>query len=365
MNRQKLTKVFIVDDNFEAIELLHHMLEHDYSVEVVGTAVDAEEAASQIANTSPDLIFLDVELPTMSGLEFCTMIRDELKPGTKVVFYTGHDKYMLEAIRRQAFDYLLKPPTKQELSQIMTRYYEDKLTGILPSVRPDNRLPLIMVVNAMNEHLTLRLSACAFFRYNQDRKVWEIVCMNGETYMLRHRTTSDVILNYSPDLVQIHKRYIAEKVSILTSGIPVTVTDVQDIFLGRPFIIGKGTLSEALKSQVTASKESPIVLTAKESYKGYGYSFSFDKNNRISSLDIVPAGSSAAAYQVKYSDVRGTKAGNIAHAINVSASIEKKKMAFSLSYKDIDWNGKVKIDKDIPNGYSRMSAKDLFSMFSN
>ena len=164
---------------------------------------------------------------------------------------------------------------------------------------------------------------------------------------------------------KIHKRYIAEKVSILTSGIPVTVTDVQDIFLGRPFIIGKGTLSEALKSQVTASKESPIVLIAKESYKGYGYSFSFDKNNRISSLDIVPAGSSAAAYQVKYSDVRGTKAGNIAHAINVSASIEKKKMAFSLSYKDIDWNGKVKIDKDIPNGYSRMSAKDLFSMFSN
>ena len=164
---------------------------------------------------------------------------------------------------------------------------------------------------------------------------------------------------------KIHKRYIAEKVSILTSGIPVTVTDVQDIFLGRPFIIGKGTLSEALKSQVTASSESPIVLTAKESYKGHGYSFSFDKNNRISSLDIVPAGSSAAAYQVKYSDVRGTKAGNIAHAINVSASIEKKKMAFSLSYKDIDWNGKVKIDKDIPNGYSRMSAKDLFSMFSN
>ena len=46
MNRQKLTKVFIVDDNFEAIELLRHMLEHDYSVEVVGTAVDAEEAAS-------------------------------------------------------------------------------------------------------------------------------------------------------------------------------------------------------------------------------------------------------------------------------------------------------------------------------
>ena len=164
---------------------------------------------------------------------------------------------------------------------------------------------------------------------------------------------------------KIHQRYIAEKVSILTSGIPVTVSDVQDIFLGRPFIIGKGTLSESLKHLVTASTNSPLTLTANESYKGHGYSFSFDKNNRITSLDIVPTGSTAAAYQVKYSDVRGTKAGNIAHSVNVAASIEKKKMAFSLSYKDIEWNGKVKIDKGIPDNYSRMSAKDLFSMFSN
>ena len=208
MNRQKLTKVFIVDDSNDAIEVLRRMLESSYSVEVVGSAYDAETAADLIVKTEPDLLFLDVELPTMSGLEFCSMIRNELKPEAKVVFYTGHDKYMLQAIRRQAFDYLLKPPTKQELSQIMTRYYEDKLTGIPSSVHADSHLPLILVVNALNEHLTLRLAECAFFRYNQERKVWEVVCMNGETYMLRHRTTSDVILNYSTDLVQIHKRYI-------------------------------------------------------------------------------------------------------------------------------------------------------------
>jgi len=208
MNRQKLTKVFIVDDSNDAIGVLRRMLESSYSVEVVGSAYDAETAADLIVKTEPDLLFLDVELPTMSGLEFCSMIRNELKPEAKVVFYTGHDKYMLQAIRRQAFDYLLKPPTKQELSQIMTRYYEDKLTGIPSSVHADSHLPLILVVNALNEHLTLRLAECAFFRYNQERKVWEVVCMKGETYMLRHRTTSDVILNYSTDLVQIHKRYI-------------------------------------------------------------------------------------------------------------------------------------------------------------
>lgn len=208
MNKQKLISAFIVDDNKEAIQVLKNMLESNFSVNVVGTANDAETAATAIVNTEPDLIFLDVELPTMSGLEFCTLIRNEIKPETKVIFYTGHDKYMLDAIRRQAFDYLLKPPTLQDLSQIMTRYYEDKLAGIPLITRPEGRLPLILVVNPMNEHTTIKLEDCAFFRYNQERKMWEIVCLDESVYTLRHRTTADVILNYCSDLIQIHKRYI-------------------------------------------------------------------------------------------------------------------------------------------------------------
>jgi len=165
---------------------------------------------------------------------------------------------------------------------------------------------------------------------------------------------------------KVHKRYIADKVSILTSGIPVTVSDVQDIFLGRPFIIGKGTLNDSNKSEMNATRDgNATVLTAVKQYKGYGYSFSFDKNNRITSINIMPTGSTTAAYRVGYSDVRSTKAGNIAHDINVKATIEKKNMAFSLSYKNIDWNGKVKIDKSIPSNYKRMNARDLLSLFSN
>ena len=170
MNKKKLTRAFIVDDSHDAVELLRRMLESNYSVEVVGTAFDAEEAAAKIVNTDPDLIFLDVELPTMS------MIRNELKPETKVVFYTGHDKYMLEAIRRQAFDYLLKPPTEQELSQIMTRYYENKLTGIPQSAHAENHLPLILVVNALNEHLHKRY----IVNVNNIKKIQDAVCILNE-----------------------------------------------------------------------------------------------------------------------------------------------------------------------------------------
>ena len=163
---------------------------------------------------------------------------------------------------------------------------------------------------------------------------------------------------------KVHKRYIAEKVSILTAGIPVTVSDVQDIFLGRPFIIGKGTLKQEYNPTVTVTAEhNTTVLTPNESYKGYGYSFTFDKSKRITSLDIVPQGSSTAAYQVKFGDVKSTTAGNIAHDINVDATVEKKKMSFSLNYKDIDWNKQVKVDRNIPSNYKRMSAASLFSLF--
>ena len=164
---------------------------------------------------------------------------------------------------------------------------------------------------------------------------------------------------------KVHKRYIAEKVSILTSGVPVTVSEVQNMFLGRPFIIGKGSLSESSKHEVTATREgNAVVITPNEKFKGYGYAFTFDKNNRITSLDITPAGSTTAGYQVKYSDVRSTQAGNIAHGVNVNAAIEKKRMALSLNYKGIEWDGNVKIDHSIPSGYKRMSASALFSMFA-
>ena len=222
MNKQQLVKAFIVDDNAEAVKVLQNMLENNYSATVTGSAGDAETAA--------DLI-IKLELPTMSGLDFCTLIRNDIKPETKIVFYTGHDKYMLEAIRRQAFDYLLKPPTEQDLSLLMARYYENKLASIPNISKAEEHLPIILVVNAMNEHITLNLSDIAFFRFNQERKIWEIVCSNNSVYTLRHRTTTNVILNYSSDFVQIHKRYIVNinKIKMIQESFCILEEPLDDI----------------------------------------------------------------------------------------------------------------------------------------
>ena len=95
METKQLVKTYIIDDNPSAIELLRLLLA-DYSVSIIGTATDTQSAQDEIVELDPDLVFLDVEMPDMTGLEFWSRVRQELKPDTKVVFYTGYDKYLLE-----------------------------------------------------------------------------------------------------------------------------------------------------------------------------------------------------------------------------------------------------------------------------
>ena len=224
METRRLTKVYIVDDDPNAIELLSRLLQ-DYSVSIIGSTSDTTKARDDITEKEPDLLFLDVEMPTMTGLEFWSLLKPYVRPDMRVVFYTGYDKYLLEALRRQAFDYMLKPATPTELAKIMTRYYEQRLSALqqLP-----NRQSL-MIVNAVGEYMVVRFDDIAFFRFNPDRKLWEIVCTDGQRYDLRHRTTADTILNYAQEFVQIHKRYIVNilHVSKVVDGLCVLQPPLQ------------------------------------------------------------------------------------------------------------------------------------------
>lgn len=210
MNNQKLIRAYIVDDSLDAIEVLKIMLESNFSVEVTGSSSDAEKAIKEISQLAPDLIFTDVEMPTMTGIELCTKLKDCISPNTRVVFYTGHDKYMIDAIRQQAFDYLMKPPMPQDVAKIIMRYYENRLTAIKKTVQMDDRQrqPLLLVVNAYNEHIPLQADSIAYFHFSQELRTWAAVCCDGNVFTLRTRTNADIILHYSADFVQIHKRYI-------------------------------------------------------------------------------------------------------------------------------------------------------------
>lgn len=222
-----MTTTYIIDDDPNAIALLKNLLT-PYAITIVGSATTIEQARQELPVMQPDLLFLDVEMPEMSGLDFCTELKQMPLADMKVVFYTGYDKYVLDALRRQAFDYMLKPATPEQLSQLMNRYYEDRLS-VLRQARPATAAQSpIVVVDDSGEHKPLRASQIAFFRFNNVRRLWEVVTLKNDSYLLRHRTNADVIMGYSPDFVQIHKRYIVniQHISRITDS---------NVFLNPPF----------------------------------------------------------------------------------------------------------------------------------
>jgi two-component system, LytTR family, response regulator len=100
-------RALIVDDEPLAREGVRLLLERDPQVVVVGECADGASAVETITRLRPDLVFLDVQMPEMSGFEVLSALELERLPA--VVFVTAYDHYALEAFEVHALDYLLKP----------------------------------------------------------------------------------------------------------------------------------------------------------------------------------------------------------------------------------------------------------------
>src|SRR5271170_5405270 len=98
-------RAFLVDDEALALRRLQRMLAVTKRVQVAGTSSDPVEAVPAIIEAKPDILFLDIEMPGMTGFEMLA----HLQPQPWVVFTTAYDRYALEAFGVNSVDYLLKP----------------------------------------------------------------------------------------------------------------------------------------------------------------------------------------------------------------------------------------------------------------
>ena len=101
--------IAIVDDDKTAARLLADKLKGFEEAHISGIAANGMDGLALVMDTNPDLLFLDIELPDISGIEFLERIADSAASDCRVVMYTAHQKFMLSAFRNQAFDYLMKP----------------------------------------------------------------------------------------------------------------------------------------------------------------------------------------------------------------------------------------------------------------
>jgi two-component system LytT family response regulator len=112
-------RALIVDDEPLARTGIRQLVEPLDDVTIVGEASDGPDAVQQIESHKPDLVFLDVQMPEMNGLEVVREVGVETMPLT--IFVTAYDQYALEAFEAHALDYLLKPIEEERFEEAMER----------------------------------------------------------------------------------------------------------------------------------------------------------------------------------------------------------------------------------------------------
>jgi two-component system LytT family response regulator len=115
-------RAFIVDDEAVARRRIRRLLDAERDVVVVGEHADGRSALEAARRDAPDLIFLDVQMPEISGIEVARQLETATMPA--VVFVTAFDRYAIEAFDLHAIDYLLKPVAADRLARAVARARE-------------------------------------------------------------------------------------------------------------------------------------------------------------------------------------------------------------------------------------------------
>jgi len=133
---KKFRTLIIDDERLARIELIG-MLDKYEEIEVIGEAENGEEGIEKIKNLSPDLIFLDISMPGMTGFE---MIK-KLEVIPRVIFVTAFDEFALKAFEINAMDYILKPIENDRLENAIEKLKkEDDFESIEDVAVSDNKL---------------------------------------------------------------------------------------------------------------------------------------------------------------------------------------------------------------------------------
>ncbi|MDP5275281.1 response regulator [Chengkuizengella axinellae] len=115
-----MIKAFLIDDEEHALSLLELFLNDISGVEVVGKMTNPAQALEMIKQNQPHVIFLDIEMPLMNGIEFAELLHNE-QTNIEIVFATAYDQYAISAFEYGAMDYILKPLEKGRLQKTVER----------------------------------------------------------------------------------------------------------------------------------------------------------------------------------------------------------------------------------------------------
>jgi len=212
MKNNKYT-VAIIDDEGVCIDNLTRSLGEYSEIILVGTAKSTDKGKDLIQEQHPDLLFLDVELNGQNGIEFLGELTETISWPMQVIFYTAFEKYLLEAMRVSAFDYLLKPFEMEELGLVMTRFFSQAIkvkaqSAFQTSISQLSQVNFTFLIATVSGYQKLRPDQIGYFEYQKGKKQWFVVLTNQSRLQLKRNTKAEDIINYSPVFIQINQSQI-------------------------------------------------------------------------------------------------------------------------------------------------------------
>jgi two-component system LytT family response regulator len=162
----KKVRTVIVDDEPLGRERIRTLLADDPEIEIVGEASDGRAAVASITKFKPDLLFLDVQMPEMSGFEVLEAVADAEMPA--VIFVTAYDQYAVQAFHVHALDYLLKSfdrerfgqavqRAKAEIARGRERKLDERLVALLEDLQEQQGKPERLIVRSGGRIIFLRV----------------------------------------------------------------------------------------------------------------------------------------------------------------------------------------------------------------
>jgi two-component system LytT family response regulator len=157
-------RVIIVDDEPLAREGIGAFLGEEPDAQIVAECADGAEAVREIERRRPDLVFLDVQMPRLSGFDVLEALAGDCVP--LIIFTTAHDEHAIRAFEVNALDYLLKPFSQSRFRAAMQRGREQlaarsvsgdsRLAALLANLRSETRRPPRILVKSADRVLFLR-----------------------------------------------------------------------------------------------------------------------------------------------------------------------------------------------------------------
>lgn len=125
----KSLRAVIIEDEEEALQLLQNLILANGLAQVSGSTTNPYEAINLIIKLNPDIVFLDIKMPVISGFDILDDLRKIKSVNPYIVFTTAYNEFAVKAFEYAAFDYLLKPVEPQRLSDTILRCLDSRKSG--------------------------------------------------------------------------------------------------------------------------------------------------------------------------------------------------------------------------------------------